>query len=39
MSFSYSKVSTFWDCPFKYKLIYIDKLKAKDNNNPDNPVD
>ena len=38
MSFSYSKVSTFWDCPFKYKLIYIDKLKAKDNNNPDNPL-
>lgn len=28
MPFSYSKVSCYNDCPFKYKLNYVDKLKT-----------
>ncbi len=28
MSYSYSKISTFDSCPFKYKLKYIDKIKV-----------
>ena len=31
---SYSKVDTYWTCPFLYKLRYIEKLKAKPDENP-----
>lgn len=31
---SYSKIDTYWTCPFLYKLRYIDKLKAKPDENP-----
>lgn len=36
--YSYSKVNCFWDCPYKYKLIYKDKLKAKFNEKPENAL-
>lgn len=36
--YSYSKVTCFWDCPFKYKIVYRDKLKAKFNEKPDNAL-
>lgn len=32
MTFSYSKISTFKQCPYKYKLIYIDKLAKTEVN-------
>ena len=28
--YSYSKINTFFNCPQKYKIIYIDKIKKKD---------
>lgn len=31
---SYSSVQTFWDCPFHYKLRYIDRLETKPDTNP-----
>ena len=37
-SFSYSKVSTFDTCKYKYKLRYIDHLKVKPNLDPDNSL-
>lgn len=36
--YSYSKVGCFWDCPYKYKLIYKDKLKAKFDEKPTNAL-
>jgi len=38
MKVSYSKVSCFNDCPYKYKLRYIDKLEPKFDERPDNPL-
>ena len=32
--FSYSKVACFRDCPFKYRLQYIEKLEPKDSIDP-----
>lgn len=34
MQVSYSKVDTFWTCPYLFRLRYIDKLKAKPDENP-----
>ena len=36
--FSYSKVDCFWSCAYKYKLVYIDKLKAKPDEEPTNAL-
>lgn len=36
--FSYSKVSTFEQCPYKFKLRYKDKLEPLTNYGPDNPL-
>lgn len=30
--FSYSKLSTYEQCPFKYKLVYIDKIRVDQGN-------
>lgn len=38
MKVSYSRVSTFNQCPYKYKLSYIDKLKTKFNLDPCNAL-
>ena len=38
MRYSYSSVSTWWECPFKYKLRYIDKLQTKPDLRPDNAL-
>ena len=38
MSFSYSKVSTWNDCPYKYKLRYVDKLEVKPDLSPSNAL-
>ena len=38
MSFSYSKVNTWNDCPYKYRLKYIDKLEAKPDTSPSNAL-
>lgn len=38
MQVSYSRVGTFNQCPFKYKLLYIDKLKTKFNLDPTNAL-
>ena len=38
MKVSYSKLSCFNDCPYKYKLRYIDKLEPKFDERPDNPL-
>ena len=38
MKVSYSRIGTFKQCPYKYKLIYIDKLKTLFNLNPDNAL-
>ena len=38
MKVSYSKVSCYNECPFKYKLKYIDKLESKFDGKPDNPL-
>lgn len=32
--FSYSRVDLYWTCPYQYKLVYIDKLKAKPDDDP-----
>jgi len=36
--FSYSKVSTYNDCPYKYKLRYLDKLEVKPDTRPNNAL-
>lgn len=38
MSYSYSRVSTHNECPYKYKLLYIDKLEPKPDLRPNNPL-
>lgn len=38
MKLSYSRIDTFKLCPYKYKLIYIDKLKTKFNLDPTNAL-
>ena len=38
MRYSFSATSTWWECPFKYKLRYLDKLKTKPDLRPDNPL-
>ena len=38
MKVSYSRISTFKQCPYQYKLIYIDKLKTKFNMDPSNAL-
>jgi len=38
MSFSYSKVDTFHQCPYKYKLRYIDKLEPIPDTSPENAL-
>lgn len=38
MRFSYSNVSTFAQCPYKWKLNYIDHLKTIPECNPDNAL-
>lgn len=38
MKVSYSRVGTFKQCPYKYKLQYIDKLKTKFNLDPQNAL-
>lgn len=38
MRYSFSSTSTWWDCPFKYKLKYLDKLQVKPDLRPDNPL-
>lgn len=35
---SYSKVSTYNDCPFKYRLIYLEHLEAKEDLSPNNAL-
>jgi len=32
--YSYSKISTFKNCPYRFKLQYIDKIKTKFNKTP-----
>lgn len=38
MQVSYSRIDTFKQCPYKYKLIYIDKLETKFNLDPTNAL-
>lgn len=38
MQFSHSRVETFSNCPYRYKLRYIDKLKTIAPTNADNPL-
>lgn len=38
MRFSYSRISTFNQCPYQYKLKYIDKLETKFNLDPANAL-
>lgn len=38
MKVSYSRINTFKQCPYQYKLIYIDKLKTKFNMDPSNAL-
>lgn len=38
MRYSFSSTSTWWECPFKYKLRYLDKLQTKPDLRPDNPL-
>jgi phage nucleotide-binding protein len=38
LQFSHSRVETFMQCPFKYKMRYIDKLKTIAPTNADNPL-
>lgn len=38
MGFSYSKVGTFTDCPYKYKLTYVDKLEPLPDLRPTNAL-
>ena len=36
--YSYSRVSTYVNCPRQYKYRYIDKLKIYDDFEADNPL-
>ena len=38
MTFSYSRLGCFANCPYQYKLKYIDKLKTIPETNPDNAL-
>ena len=38
MKASYSRVSTYLECPFKYRLIYVEKLETKDDTSPTNAL-
>lgn len=38
MRFSYSNISTFSQCPFRWKLQYLDKLQTIPETNPDNAL-
>lgn len=38
MSYSYSKVKTFKDCPYKYYLKYIKNLKPRPSVDPSSPL-
>lgn len=38
MRFSYSNISTFAQCPYKWKLYYLDKLKTIPETNADNAL-
>lgn len=38
MKVSYSRLSCFNACPYKYKLRYLDKLEPKFDERPDNPL-
>lgn len=38
MKASYSKVSTYNDCPFKYRLRYLDKLETIPDDSPNNAL-
>ena len=38
MRYSYSNISTFGQCPFRWKLQYIDKLRTLPECNADNPL-
>ena len=38
MSFSYSKVQTYNECPYRYKLRYLDKLEPKPDLSPSNAL-
>lgn len=38
MRFSYSRIGCFGNCPFQYKLRYLDKLKTLPETNPDNAL-
>lgn len=38
MRFSYSRVGCFANCPYQYKLRYIDKLKTLPDQSPDNAL-
>lgn len=38
MEYSHSRVETFKNCPYKYKLRYIDELKTLPSDDPQNPL-
>ncbi|MDD3949312.1 MAG: AAA family ATPase [Anaerolineaceae bacterium] len=38
MQFSHSRVETFMQCPYKYKMRYVDRLKTIAPTNADNPL-
>lgn len=38
MQYSHSRVESFKNCPYKYKLHYIDKLKTIPNQDPNNAL-
>ena len=38
MEYSYRRVETFKNCPYKYKLRYIDELKTLPSDDPQNPL-
>ena len=38
MQFSHSRVECFKQCPYKYKLRYIDKIKTLDDYDPQDPL-
>lgn len=38
MSYSYSKVKTFKECPYKYYLKYVKNIKAKPSLDPSSPL-
>ena len=38
MKVSYSRVSCYNECPFKYRLIYLEHLEPKEDLSPSNPL-